>query len=67
MAKKKAAKKRGRRIGKARPVPKKVQYFCSLAIGGVRRAKAMLEKLAPRSRKAWAELHHCESRLSRLV
>jgi hypothetical protein len=68
MAKKKAAKKKAKRkLGKKRTVPKKVAVKVKHAISAIRIAKGHMEKLAPKSRKAWAELHNCESRLTRLV
>lgn len=67
MAKKKRTKKKRRSIGPTRAVPKIVAVYAGRALGSIRFAKARLEKLKPKARKAWAELHNCESRLSRLV
>ena len=67
MPKKHAKKKHGRRIGKVRTIPKQARGYASAALAATRRAKAALEKSAPGARKAWGELHHVESRLSRLV
>lgn len=66
MAKRKAAKKKRRRIGPTRSIPKGAASSVKKGLAAVRQAKVAFEKGTGGSRKAWSELHNIESRLSRL-
>lgn len=67
MAKKKAKKKHKRRMGQKRSLPRLAVVYVKRGLTAVRAAKVIVEKSAPGKRKAWAELHHVESRLSRMA
>ena len=67
MSKKKKRPSKKRRIGPVRSVPRAVAAYVKQALRAVRLAKAKLGEKAPKSRKAWGELHNVESRLSRLA
>lgn len=67
MAKKRVAKKQKRRIGPRRRLPKSVAAYVKTGLRAVRFAKQKMEVSAPGMRAAWRELHHVESRLSRLA
>lgn len=66
MPKKKRKKKQKRRIGPRRTLPKAAAAYVKRALALVRFAKVKTESGAPGARAAWRELHHVESRLSRL-
>lgn len=67
MAKKKKPKRRKARMGKKRVLGKAAAVHVVRGLAAVRAAKVSVEKTSPGMRKAWAELHHVESRLSRLA
>lgn len=68
VAKAKGRTKKGKKKrGPVRKVPKAVSTMVASAVSRLRAAKQKLEKTSPKSRKAWAEMHNCESRLTRLV
>lgn len=67
MAKAKRRAGKRKRLGKVRKVPAVVHAPVVRALAAIRFAKVNLERKAPNARKAWAELHNSESRLSRLV
>lgn len=67
MAKKKRRKGKARRMGPKRSLPSAVKAHVKRGLVAVRAAKARLEMSAPGARKAWGELHHVESRLSRMA
>lgn len=67
MAKKKRAKKKKRRIGPKRTLPKVARMYVKRALAATRLAKVKVEAITPNARAAWRELHAVESRLSRLA